>query len=125
VEKYADAFGIAFQIRDDVLDLTGDPDRLGKPVGNSLEHSRPLLPLVYLETIGSPAARHHAAKLAREPGKRLELIDLLEREGALALTEQAQRRQIDAALAALAVLEPSSGKEVLAALARYTVSRDR
>jgi geranylgeranyl pyrophosphate synthase len=124
-ETYADALGVAYQIRDDVLDLTGDPERLGKPVGNSLEHYRPLLPLVYLESSGSPGARYQACRLAREPNLRLELIDLLEREGAFARTEQAQRWQIDLALAALAALGPSPGSNALAALAQYAISRDR
>jgi octaprenyl-diphosphate synthase len=124
-ETYADALGVAFQIRDDVLDLTGDAERLGKPVGNSLAHRRPLLPLVYLESSGSPAARHQACRLAHEPSQRLELLNLLEREGALARTERTQRRHVDAACSALAVLGPSPESEVLAALARYAVARDR
>jgi geranylgeranyl pyrophosphate synthase len=124
-EAYADALGVAYQIRDDVLDLAGDAELLGKPVGNSLEHRRPLLPLVYLESSGSPAARYQARRLARDPCLRLELLDLLEREGALARTELAQRRQVDAALAALAALGPSPEGDALAALARYAVSRDR
>jgi len=124
-ERYAEALGVAFQIRDDILDLTGDSARLGKPVGNSLEHCRPLLPLVYIESNSSPVAVSEARRLARDPCRRLELLKLLEREGALARTDFVQRRYIDAALGALMALAPSPERDVLAALARYAISRDR
>jgi geranylgeranyl diphosphate synthase, type I len=39
--EYAEQVGIAFQIRDDVLDTTADPEALGKPSGHDAEMGRP------------------------------------------------------------------------------------
>jgi len=41
--EYAERVGVAFQIRDDVLDATADPDDLGKPTGQDAEMGRPSL----------------------------------------------------------------------------------
>jgi geranylgeranyl diphosphate synthase type I len=41
--QYAERVGIAFQIRDDVLDATADPEELGKPTGQDAEMERPSL----------------------------------------------------------------------------------
>jgi geranylgeranyl diphosphate synthase type I len=39
--EYAEKVGVAFQIRDDVLDATADADDLGKPTGHDAEMGRP------------------------------------------------------------------------------------
>ena len=41
--RYAEQVGIAFQIRDDVLDATADAEDLGKPTGQDAEMERPSL----------------------------------------------------------------------------------
>ena len=41
VGQYAEQVGVAFQIRDDVLDATADSERLGKPSGRDAELGRP------------------------------------------------------------------------------------
>ncbi|NLL34202.1 MAG: polyprenyl synthetase family protein [Clostridiales bacterium] len=38
--KYADAIGLAFQIKDDMLNVTGDEDTLGKPVGSDTDRGK-------------------------------------------------------------------------------------
>ena len=41
--QYAERVGVAFQMRDDVLDATADPKKLGKPAGQDAEMERPSL----------------------------------------------------------------------------------
>jgi geranylgeranyl diphosphate synthase type I len=41
--QYAERVGVAFQMRDDVLDATADPEQLGKPTGTDAEMDRPSL----------------------------------------------------------------------------------
>ncbi|MFT4921912.1 MAG: geranylgeranyl diphosphate synthase type I [Haloarculaceae archaeon] len=41
--QYAEQVGVAFQMRDDVLDATADPDQLGKPTGHDAVMDRPSL----------------------------------------------------------------------------------
>ena len=60
VGQYAERVGIAFQMRDDVLDAVADTEQLGKPAGRDTELERPSV----LEVTGqSPAA---VTALARE-----------------------------------------------------------
>jgi geranylgeranyl pyrophosphate synthase len=39
-------FGMSFQLVDDILDLIGDPDRMGKPVGSDLQNGVLTLPIL-------------------------------------------------------------------------------
>ncbi len=39
-ETYAQALGLAFQITDDILDVTGNPEILGKPTGSDLHNQK-------------------------------------------------------------------------------------
>jgi geranylgeranyl diphosphate synthase type I len=41
--QYAERVGVAFQMRDDVLDATADAEQLGKPTGHDAEMERPSL----------------------------------------------------------------------------------
>ncbi|MBV8751173.1 MAG: polyprenyl synthetase family protein, partial [Candidatus Eremiobacteraeota bacterium] len=46
LRDFGTAFGIAFQMRDDLLDLTADEAAIGKPVGNDLRERKMTIPLV-------------------------------------------------------------------------------
>jgi len=59
LDKYAYAIGLAFQVQDDVLDVTADTDTLGKPQGSDIELNKPTYPAL----LGLEAAQKKANDL--------------------------------------------------------------
>lgn len=41
---YGEAIGLAFQVKDDILDIEGDTQTLGKPQGSDIEQNKPTYP---------------------------------------------------------------------------------
>lgn len=58
-ENYAASIGLAFQIVDDILDVTGDTQTLGKPTGSDAENEKS----TYVTFMGLEKARRTAAEL--------------------------------------------------------------
>ena len=54
---YADAIGRGFQIRDDMLDVEGDQDVFGKPIGSDAEEGK----VTFVDVIGMDACRREVA----------------------------------------------------------------
>ncbi len=48
LSNYGEKFGLIFQIKDDLLDILGDIDRLGKPAGYDLKKNMLTLPLIFI-----------------------------------------------------------------------------
>ncbi|QKY69292.1 polyprenyl synthetase family protein [Lentibacillus sp. CBA3610] len=40
LDEYAHFLGLIFQVQDDILDVTGDPDKIGKPVGSDEDNEK-------------------------------------------------------------------------------------
>jgi farnesyl diphosphate synthase len=56
---YGDALGLAFQVVDDILDVTQASETLGKTAGKDQDNNKP----TYVTVLGLDAARRHAAEL--------------------------------------------------------------
>jgi geranylgeranyl pyrophosphate synthase len=67
LESYGRSLGLAFQIVDDILELTIPAERLGKPVGSDLKHQKVTFPAA----VGLEAAHTRAAALIEEAEKAL------------------------------------------------------
>ncbi len=59
LEQYAQAIGLAFQVQDDILDVTSDTQTLGKQQGSDIEHDKPTYPAL----LGLKEAQDYACDL--------------------------------------------------------------
>jgi len=62
LERYAEKVGLAFQVRDDILDEISDTKTLGKPQGSDRASNKP----TYVTLLGIDGARDKATTLAQE-----------------------------------------------------------
>ncbi len=86
--EYAERVGVAFQIRDDVLDATADPDALGKPTGHDAEMDRPSL--VQITDLTPEEANRRARAEADRAIEALQTIDAADSEARDYLLELAE-----------------------------------
>ncbi len=71
---YACAIGLAFQVQDDILDITGDTKTLGKPQGSDQAANKPTYPAL----LGLAGAQHKLKALHLEA---IEALDCLGKDG--------------------------------------------
>lgn len=62
VTKYGKNIGLSFQIVDDILDITGDEEKLGKPIGSDIENHKSTYPSL----LGLEKSREIARQLIEE-----------------------------------------------------------
>ena len=126
--NYGISCGVAFQLQDDVLGLLGDESVLGKPVGSDIREGKHTAIVEYALRKSGPAeqrvltqvlGKHGATK--REAQQALQVLQDL---GAIEYAKGLAARYVEQALNALEPLPSSGSKELLSALARYTVERE-
>jgi len=126
--EYARLLGLGFQIWDDVLGITADEKKLGKPVGSDIRNGKRTLVILHaLENADEEDKRIIFSTLGRENATNEEvagIIEALERTGSI---EFAKNKAMDYARRAKKCLESlpdSESKELLKDLVDYSVKRD-
>ena len=121
--------GMAFQITDDILDLTASESTVGKPVGGDLREGKVTLPLIYLLEEGDPSdLRRVAAVLADGEFRRADqerLRGRLEESGALQRARGLAREYAETAAGSLDLFPASEIRDCLRDLPGYVLQRDR
>jgi len=121
LRDFGTAYGIAFQMRDDLLDLTADEATLGKPVGNDLREQKMTVPLVLALEGGGREFRADVERFFADGGGQPEslaaVVAGIGAQGGLEKTEAVLAGYVERAKQSLAPLGTAPARAELAALA--------
>ncbi len=123
VTRYGERIGVAFQLADDLVDLTSDSAHSGKTPGTDLKEGVPTLAaLLVLQQGGDERLLEMLARPLSDDEVGTAL-DLLRAHPALQEARAVARRWADDARACLDPLPPGSAREGLASVCDYVVNR--
>ena len=120
--------GTAFQLMDDLLDYTADPNEMGKNVGDDLREGKATLPLIFLMEKGS-ADQQLLAREAISQNEELpddvfdQILQGIHSSGALEYTQDAARREVHLALNTIKDFPQNPASDSLRALCEYSLIR--
>jgi len=118
LDAYGEAFGIAFQMKDDLLDVIADERSLGKPAVNDLTERKTTIPLIAALASGDGRFRAEVRRFYEDGGDDAipTIVDGIAREGGLAATRAQIGRFVEQAKAALEPIAPCAAKQELITL---------
>ena len=123
-ERYGLNMGIAFQMIDDILDVVGHPDLLGKPTGMDLRDGNPALPII-LAVINGDLVVSEAFDCSKPSEQQIGAALAAIRKGAsIREARLLSKRYAEAALASVKKLPPSKYRNALKSLVQLIIDRD-
>ena len=129
LREYGVNLGLAFQIRDDYLDMSSDPETLGKDIGNDIRNGKKTIIAVHSLTHATGKDKKilsdifGKAKASAEEVKKVYRV--FNRVGSIDYAKEKAEEYSTIAKDALKVLKDSTAKQVLVALADYAMTREK
>lgn len=123
---YGENLGIAFQLRDDLLDYTGRKKLLGKATGNDLKEKKFTLPLLTaLKNAPAKNSKEIMKLIKSESGKKFEAVYyFVEQYGGIEYTQKKISHYAGLALSSLDKFTNSDSKDSLAELVSFVSNRE-
>jgi len=78
MRNYGHSLGMAFQIRDDILDYEGSSSLIGKPVGGDIKEKKITLPLIYSLNIVSSSEAARIRKILKNGNDKIKVKEVMQ-----------------------------------------------
>lgn len=125
MKNYGQYLGLAFQIRDDILDYDGNFSLIGKPVGGDIKEKKITLPLIYSLNQVSKVEASKIKSLLKKPQKDsvTEIINFVRKNGGIEYSISTAKKYSQMAKDSLSLFPASDCKSSLEELADFVVNR--
>jgi len=127
--KYGHDLGMAFQIVDDVLDLTASEDVLGKPVASDLREGKVTMAVIHALERCTPDERAKIETILRQMSfngvTHGQILEILQRYGSLEAAHDRAVRYAESATKAICTFPDSEIKRALLWAPEFVVAREK
>jgi octaprenyl-diphosphate synthase len=127
MKSYGEYLGLAFQIRDDLLDYTGDSNKTGKQLGIDIKDRKITLPLIYALRQSAKGEQNRIKSILNSSKKRAvksgEVIGFVRDKGGLDYAAEIAEGFASKALDSIAHLPESDSKRSLRLLVDFVMKR--
>ena len=125
LDKYGFSIGRAFQIQDDIIGITGDPAKTGKPAGNDIREGKKTIIVLHALENSDDQSTLRKALGNREASKQeiADAIAFLEQTGSIKYAKQYARKLSEQAKQAISILQEGQAKQTLLEIADFTATR--
>jgi len=129
VARYGRDLGMAFQIVDDVLDLTASEKVLGKPVASDLREGKVTMAVIHALERCTPAERKKIATVVEQRAfngvTHADILDILARYGSVEYATAAAMQYAESARNAICTFPDSEIKRALLWAPEFVVAREK
>lgn len=127
MKHFGQSIGVAFQIKDDILDYEGTSKMIGKPVGGDIKEKKLTLPLIYSLNNVSAKEASRIRKIIKNGSNKQnvkEVIQFVRKNGGINYAIERAKSYSDKAKEALSILPDSQSKIALEALVEFVTNRN-
>ncbi|MDP3149864.1 MAG: polyprenyl synthetase family protein [Ignavibacteria bacterium] len=126
MRKYGEYLGIAFQIKDDILDYEGSAKLFGKPIGGDIKEKKITLPLIYSLAQSTKDEASKIKKLIKSGSKKdsvSEVINFVHAKKGIAYAERIAKEYAEKAKRCLEPFPENASKTSLSTLIDFVIER--
>ena len=123
-DRYGLNMGVAFQIVDDILDITGHAELLGKPTGIDLRDGNPSLPIILAMTEGQSLVRETFECAKPSENQIIAALNAIKKGPVIPQAKALSRRYAQDAHKAINHLPPSPYRNGLKTLVQLIIDRN-
>lgn len=126
--RYGEYLGLAFQIRDDILDIIGKSSVIGKPLGGDIKEKKITLPLIYALKNIDKSKHSEIIKKIRKGKLQANVdyvIDFIREEGGIEYAHEVAVKYAAKAKNELDVFDSSPSKKSLELLVDFVIERKK